>query len=165
MPKAHAMPLDFAVRHATPGDLEALVRLAHDVEHAAHWDGGSFRGYLLGKDPGILQRTALLAVANGQAVGFAAGSYLEGDEAAELLNLGVEERFRRHGVARALVTALQAWAQDQGARALDLEVRVSNAVAQSVYQRLGFVQAGRRAGYYQHPAEDALLLRAIFPRV
>ena len=47
----------------------------------------------------------------------------------------------------------------EGVRALYLEVRDSNAAARALYGSLGFTQVGRRRGYYQHPTEDALLLR------
>ena len=39
-----------------------------------------------------------------------------------------------------------------------LEVRESNTRALALYRTAGFVQAGRRPGYYNHPREDALLL-------
>ena len=40
-----------------------------------------------------------------------------------------------------------------------LEVRESNAPAQALYRSRGFETAGRRAAYYQHPEEDALVFR------
>ena len=43
--------------------------------------------------------------------------------------------------------------------ALLLEVRVSNAPAIRLYEKLGFVQVGRRPRYYTNPREDALILR------
>jgi ribosomal-protein-alanine N-acetyltransferase len=42
---------------------------------------------------------------------------------------------------------------------LVLEVRASNHPALTLYRRLEFVEIGRRTGYYQNPAEDALLMR------
>ena len=46
-----------------------------------------------------------------------------------------------------------------GVRSLYLEVRESNSAARALYAALGFQQVGRRRGYYQHPSEDALLLK------
>ena len=41
-----------------------------------------------------------------------------------------------------------------------LEVRVSNKAAIALYQSLGFEHIGRRKGFYRHPTEDALLMKA-----
>jgi ribosomal-protein-alanine N-acetyltransferase len=40
-----------------------------------------------------------------------------------------------------------------------LEVRASNAVAQRLYESLGFVKAGTRPHYYADDGEDALTMR------
>ena len=40
-----------------------------------------------------------------------------------------------------------------------LEVRVSNAPARSLYERLGFQVIGTRKEYYDDPVEDALVMR------
>jgi hypothetical protein len=37
-------------------------------------------------------------------------------------------------------------------------VRVSNVVAQNLYRKYGFVQVGRRKGYYHDNHEDALIM-------
>ena len=42
---------------------------------------------------------------------------------------------------------------------LALEVRESNVAAQSLYEKNGFVLAGRRPKYYVNPIEDARILR------
>ena len=45
------------------------------------------------------------------------------------------------------------------ATVLTLEVRDSNAAAIALYEALGFTQIGLRKNYYQHPKEDARILR------
>ena len=47
----------------------------------------------------------------------------------------------------------------RGSHALMLEVRVSNAGAIALYEKLGFYQVGCRKNYYRNPKEDALILR------
>ena len=49
--------------------------------------------------------------------------------------------------------------QEKKNTCLTLEVRASNAPAISLYQKMGFVQVGRRPNYYHNPKEDALILR------
>lgn len=46
-----------------------------------------------------------------------------------------------------------------GVKTLCLEVRVSNASAIALYQKLGFTEVGRRPRYYFHPTEDALIFK------
>jgi ribosomal-protein-alanine N-acetyltransferase len=55
-------------------------------------------------------------------------------------------------------------AMESGARALYLEVRESNVAARALYQSRRFDIVGRRRGYYQRPAEDALVLRRSLAR-
>jgi ribosomal-protein-alanine N-acetyltransferase len=45
-----------------------------------------------------------------------------------------------------------------GASRVFLEVRQSNTDARAFYATLGFLEVGRRRGYYRDPAEDALVL-------
>ena len=81
---------------------------------------------------------------------------------AEILTLAVAPQARRQGVGRGLVLAARDLAQQAGAGALLLEVGTANTAAVGLYDRLGFVQAGRRTAYYdrgQAGREDALVLR------
>jgi ribosomal-protein-alanine N-acetyltransferase len=79
----------------------------------------------------------------------------------EIADLAVAPDARRRGVARVLLERVASDAMEGGVRALYLEVRESNAAARALYESLGFAQVGRRRGYYQHPMEDALLLRRV----
>ncbi len=46
-----------------------------------------------------------------------------------------------------------------GAKAALLEVRESNASARNLYVKAGFIETGRRRGYYRDPDEDAITYR------
>lgn len=80
-----------------------------------------------------------------------------GDEA-EILTVAVVPQRRRRGVGSALVAAAAGAAAGRGAKAIYLEVAESNAAASQLYAKLGFVEVGRRKGYYEDGA-DALVLR------
>lgn len=93
-------------------------------------------------------------------VGYACFSVLEPE--AELLRVGVLPEYRSAGVAYAGLGAVQQQLASRGIERLLLEVRESNQAARKLYQSLGYVNDGRRSGYYpseaDRPAEDALLL-------
>jgi ribosomal-protein-alanine N-acetyltransferase len=80
---------------------------------------------------------------------------------AEILTLAVRPDARRAGLASRLVEAAAGLAARGGAERLFLEVAEDNAAARALYDRLGFIQTGRRRGYYARAAgrpSDALLL-------
>ncbi|MFP4309066.1 MAG: ribosomal protein S18-alanine N-acetyltransferase [Desulfococcaceae bacterium] len=75
----------------------------------------------------------------------------------EILRVAVAETFRRRGLALRLLEAGMAEARAAGAASAFLEVRPANLPARRLYERLGFVPAGRRPGYYAATGEDALI--------
>ena len=82
---------------------------------------------------------------------------------AELQAMLVAPEWRRHGLGASLLQAVRKQAQQWGAERLLLEVRAGNAAALQLYRRAGFVEEGRRRGYYPPleqgaGAEDAVLM-------
>ena len=77
----------------------------------------------------------------------------------DMMNVAVRPEYRRRGVAEQLICALVAELKTAQSRALLLEVRASNTPAICLYEKLGFLQVGRRPNYYRNPKEDALILR------
>jgi ribosomal-protein-alanine acetyltransferase len=75
----------------------------------------------------------------------------------ELENVAVLPAFRRRGAGAALLSTLLQQARARRAERVLLEVRASNQSAIRLYGQAGFQLLTRRRGYYQNPAEDALL--------
>lgn len=73
-----------------------------------------------------------------------------------ITNVAVSPAFRRRGIAKQLVQALQEKSEDLSF--ITLEVRVSNAPAIALYEQCGFAPVGTRKKFYSHPTEDALLM-------
>ncbi len=74
-----------------------------------------------------------------------------------LMNVAVDDRLRREGIAKALLEHLFAVADGPGEQ-YTLEVRTSNAEAIRLYEGFGFRDAGRRRGYYHDNREDAVIM-------
>ena len=68
---------------------------------------------------------------------------------------------RRQGTGARFMREVMRRAYAEGARTAFLEVRRSNQAALALYASLGFVIDGVRKDYYEHPREDALLLRCV----
>jgi ribosomal-protein-alanine N-acetyltransferase len=79
-------------------------------------------------------------------------------DAWHVMNVAVEPRHRRRGIATALLDRLFELTADDGRRGYTLEVRVSNTQAIALYERLGFQSRGIRRGYYTDNREDALIM-------
>ena len=105
----------------------------------------------LSKPSGI----CLAALRSGRIVGYLVCSRY--DVVWHLMNVAVDVRLRREGVARALMEHLFQTADRPGEQ-YTLEVRTSNAPAIELYERFEFKAAGRRPGYYHDNREDAVIM-------
>ncbi len=136
-------------------DLAALAAI-----HAAAfttprpWDAGEIAALL--NSPGAF----LLA----EPGGFLMGRVIA-DEA-ELLTIAVSAEARKQGLGTSLVTTFISEARSRGAATAFLEVGADNHSARALYEKTGFIQTGRRPGYYTAPDGkriDALILARALP--
>lgn len=96
----------------------------------------------------------VVARAGEKLVGYG-GIWLILDEA-HVTTLAVSEPYRCCGIGTALLQALLQKASALGARRVSLEVRPSNHIARSLYDKFGFTVRGVRKHYYFD--EDALVM-------
>ena len=73
-----------------------------------------------------------------------------------IANIAVKAKFRKCGIASALLYHLLISGKKKGTIIAHLEVRESNKPAQSLYEKFGFQKIGCRKKYYQ--TEDAILM-------
>lgn len=79
-------------------------------------------------------------------------------DAWHVMNVAVDHDHRRCGIATMLLGELFARTEHDVLRGYTLEVRVSNAGAIRLYERLGFTPRGMRRGYYTDNREDAIVM-------
>jgi ribosomal-protein-alanine N-acetyltransferase len=89
-------------------------------------------------------------------IGFAGLWMLAGE--AHITNIAVREKHRLRGIGEALLIGIIELAIKLDAHLITLEVRASNQEAQKLYAKYGFVNVGRRRGYYTDNGEDAVLM-------
>jgi ribosomal-protein-alanine N-acetyltransferase len=101
-------------------------------------------------------RSYIVALEGRSVVGYA-GLISYGDEA-HVTTIAVEPDYQRMKVGTRLLYELITQAIEMGARAVSLEVRVTNWGAQRMYGRFGFRPVGVRKNYYQETNEDAVVM-------
>ena len=66
--------------------------------------------------------------------------------------------YRRRGIGELLLIAAVEHATARGTETITLEVRKSNAAAQALYAKYGFIEQGIRKRYYSDNREDAVIM-------
>jgi [ribosomal protein S18]-alanine N-acetyltransferase len=159
------------VRPAEPADLPRLVEIASHSVTAAQWNQAEYLKLFSPDDPKAQpevepqiktqSRTALVVEQFGRVVGFIIGRQVANEW--EIENIAVTGTARRCGLGSRLVGEFLDLVRGRSGKAVFLEVRESNQAARSLYEKWAFLEVGRRKMYYQDPAEDALVLKFIFP--
>ncbi|ATP42034.1 ribosomal-protein-alanine N-acetyltransferase [Solibacillus sp. R5-41] len=79
-------------------------------------------------------------------------------DAAQITNVAVVDAVRGQGMGEGLMREAMQIAKAANMEVMSLEVRVTNAVAQNLYRKLGFQDGGIRKNYYTDNQEDALVM-------
>ncbi|WP_332681005.1 GNAT family N-acetyltransferase [Bosea sp. (in: a-proteobacteria)] len=135
-----------------------VAALHHQGGFARFWEPGECAALLA--DPGILT-DGVFSGSAAEPAGFVM-SRLAADEA-EILSIVVARTGRRAGLARSLLGAHLAQLSARGVNRLFLEVDEGNAAAIGLYRQFGFVDVGRREGYY--PKADGSRAAALVMRL
>lgn len=106
----------------------------------------------------LRNRTYLVARMGREVVGYG-GIMCYGDES-HITTIAVDPNHHRRKIGTRLLYELIHEGIRLGARAVSLEVRVSNWSAQEMYRKFGFRPVGTRKNYYQETGEDALVMWA-----
>lgn len=138
------------IRRLTEEDVEPLS-VIESASFSMPWSAGDFAA-LLTRDYCMYY----VAEVDGEVVGCCGMTNIcnEGN----IDNVVVAEKYRGQGIATALLERLLEEGDSLGITAYTLEVRVSNAPAIHVYEKLGFVSEGIRPNFYEKPTEDACIM-------
>ncbi|MDD3186674.1 MAG: ribosomal protein S18-alanine N-acetyltransferase [Anaerostipes sp.] len=139
------------IKEVTGDDIEEIAKLEADCfsdpwSQKGIWDAYNGDFYLMYK----IEEKEKIA-------GYIIGRYIV-DEG-ELLRVAVNPKERQSGLGQALVQMLQNEMSVRGVKDIFLEVRESNENAIKLYEKMQFECIGKRKRYYQHPTEDAVLMK------
>lgn len=159
------------IRPAVSNDLPALMQLTHSSETSYTWQMDNlydqdqiqinFRRIRLPRpfrleyprSPAVIgdswTRKDLFLVARieTQRCGYLTLEIIE-RQSARILDLVVDEAFRRQGVATALLLAAQDWLRLNGVYRMLLELQIKNDNAIAMAEKLGFVYSGFMDGFF-----------------
>ena len=106
---------------------------------------------------GRLRGNASALNGNGAIIGYGGLWKIEGE--AHVSTIATHPAYRGHGYGEILLAGMFGKALRLRAEFIVLEVRVSNAIAQGLYQKYGFSRHGRKRNYYRSDNEDAWDMR------
>lgn len=138
------------IRELEMGDIEA-VSIMEAQSFSMPWSAKDFE-QLVSDEKSLY----LVAEADGLVVGCCGVTNVCGE--GNINNVVVQEAYRGQGIAYAMMQELLVRGREMGCTEFTLEVRVSNAPAIHVYQKLGFVSEGIRPRFYEKPVEDAMIM-------
>jgi ribosomal-protein-alanine N-acetyltransferase len=159
-----------SIRQAEVDDAAAVLEMERSCVEAPHWSEGVWAQILAqpsgyspyGAPPYGARRICFVAEQAEEIIGFVVigivGFSGAGQGVAEMESLVVHNDARRRGVGRSLCLHAVYWSQAMGTQQLQLEVRSASVAALALYRSLGFMEQGRRRGYYADPEDDAVLM-------
>lgn len=144
---------EFDVSIASSDDISSIA----DIEWAVFstpWSENAIR------ESFNAQTTFFIAKSGGKTLGYAGLSLICGE--GYITNVAVYKEFRGMGIGKMLLDEMIEFAKNNDAEFISLEVRISNAVAISLYEKMGFLCEGRRKNFYTNPNEDAIIMTRRF---
>lgn len=131
------------VRRMGAADTARVAEIQARCPEAAQW-----------KPEDYLEHQSWVAECGGETAGFLVLRETAVGEA-EILNIAVDPRFRRLGVAAALLRSALLGRFEE----VYLEVRESNSAARALYTSFGFTVSGVRSNYYESPREAGIVMK------
>lgn len=141
------------IRYMQEDDLPAVIAI-EKASFSTPWSPQAFVAELRDNE---YARYFCLEV-DGKVIGYM-GLWFILDEG-HITNIAIAPEQRGRGWGEFLLRAVMNEMRTSGMERITLEVRLFNTRAQCLYERLGFVKAGVRKGYYADTQEDALIMWA-----
>lgn len=142
--------MQILVRKMTKKDVPRVAELEAQ-NFSMPWSEKAFYEQLHNSD-------ALYMVAESEGEVLGVCGLMESFGEADICNVSVNKKYRNEGIATKMMDALMDEGKKRGIVAFTLEVRAGNEAAIHLYEKLGFVSAGYRPGFYDKPKEDALIM-------
>lgn len=141
----------FKIVPVKPGHFPAIARIEKEC-FSPGWSETALAEFFA--SPGAI---GFVAAESGSTLGYITGRAIEGE--GEIANLAVTADSRGHRIGTALVAAFCDALFSDSVDAVFLEVRETNTAARRLYEKAGFIQAGVRKNFYEHPRENGIIYK------
>ena len=148
--RENARRLQMVIREMQAQDVEAVTALEAAC-FTQPWKRHDFEDILTNPD-----RFYFVAVEDNEVMGGCMLTDIVGE--GDVSNVAVHEKYRRRGIAHALLEYMLQFGRKRGIRDFTLEVRQQNVAAQGLYEGLGFVSEGVRPNFYDKPKDNAVIM-------
>lgn len=145
------MKLTIKFRLMEVKDVDQVVKIEEN-SFTTPWSSEAFQNELTNN-----QFSTYIVMEEGENIIGYCGTWIVIDEA-HVTNIALLPDYRGKGLGELLLRNVMDVLRKLGATSMTLEVRVSNHIAQSLYQKLGFKPGGIRKNYYSDNNEDALVM-------
>ena len=149
-----ATKMSIALTKMSREDASSLAKI-DEVVFGGSFKESDFLGYI---DSEIY--CFFVAKIDEKAVGYIGYMLIAGE--ADIINIGILPEFRGIGIGNMLMDAMIDNLKENNAMCVHLEVRKSNNVAISLYEKYGFIATGVSKNHYKDPTEDAVRMSLIF---
>ena len=150
-----------AITHMTEHDLLEVVEI-EEQSRLSRWGWAAYYAELQGTNRSLMLVARIVSPGIRPDGNGVAGYIVARISAGELHinNVAVRTEFRGRGIGKALLTRILEEGKTLAATVAFLELRAGNSIAQSLYEKAGFIPVGKRRNYYSDPVEDALTMTA-----
>lgn len=165
-----ARQLDCQIRPAVRTDLERIVQIEHEsfptpwpydllVDHLRQ-EGflvAEVGGYLVGYIIVGMKIPSFFSRLERRTMQLFTGEEHEEPQIGHIMNIAIDPKYRKLGLAKALLRAGIAYLKQFQSEEIELEVRIDNAAAIALYERFGFTIKDQISNYYSD-GDDAYLM-------
>lgn len=138
-------------------DEDTFLEGAEEPEPPANSADASLWGRMVKGVKGMVGKPSHTAEDRPEDIAGYVGLWFQGNEA-HITEIAVRERLRGNGIGELLLIGSVRVAMERGSTVLTLEARVSNFIAQRLYEKYGFKEVGIRKNYYSDNREDAVIM-------
>ncbi len=146
------------LREFRPADLQPL----YEIDQACFPPGISYSMEELAAFIDSRESKTWVAVEDDTIAGFLIGDQ-EPDRVGHIVTVDVLEPWRRRGVGRALMQAVEVWARESGLRLIYLETAQDNLVAQRFYEAIGYEKVDEIHDYYRKGVAAWVMAKRLGP--